>query len=148
MKLLMTSSIDMIAPTFESLYYFVCKPLLKLLISFCFLSKFFGVTASTWTKYSKLLGGTVLLTGLYHIMAERDLRNRQIQPLGHKMGSECLNCITKLWLPRWLSGKESACQFRRRGFDPWVRKIPLRREWQPTPVFLHWEFHGQRSLVD
>ena len=36
----------------------------------------------------------------------------------------------------WLSGKESACQWRRRGFDPWVRKIPWRRKWQPTPVFL------------
>ena len=30
---------------------------------------------------------------------------------------------------------------------PWVRKIPLRREWQPTPVFLPGEPHGQRSLA-
>ena len=34
------------------------------------------------------------------------------------------------------------------GFDPWVRKIPWRRAWQPTPVFLHGRSHGQRSLVD
>ena len=34
------------------------------------------------------------------------------------------------------------------GFDPWVGKIPWRREWQPTTVFLPGEFHGQRSLVD
>ena len=33
------------------------------------------------------------------------------------------------------------------GFDPWVRKIPWRRKWQPTPVFLLEESHGQRSLV-
>ena len=39
-------------------------------------------------------------------------------------------------LPGWLSGKESACQCRRHGFDPWVRKIPWRRKWQPIPVFL------------
>ena len=32
-------------------------------------------------------------------------------------------------------------------FDPWVRKIAWRREWQPSPVFLPGEFHGQRSLV-
>ena len=32
-------------------------------------------------------------------------------------------------------------------FSPWVRKIPGRRKWQPTPVFLPGEFHGQRSLV-
>ena len=33
------------------------------------------------------------------------------------------------------------------GFDPWVRKIPWRREWEPTPVFLPGELHGQRSLA-
>ena len=33
------------------------------------------------------------------------------------------------------------------GFNPWIRKIPGRREWQPTAVFLPGEFHGQRSLV-
>ena len=32
-------------------------------------------------------------------------------------------------------------------FDPWVGKIPWRRKWQPTPVFLPGESHGQRSLV-
>ena len=49
-------------------------------------------------------------------------------------------------LPRWLSSKESACQCKRHGFDPWVRKIPWRREWQPTLVFLPGKSHGQRSL--
>ena len=38
-------------------------------------------------------------------------------------------------------------QYRRPGFDPWVGKIPWRREWQPTPVFLPGESHGQGSLV-
>ena len=50
-------------------------------------------------------------------------------------------------LPRWLSGKETACQCRRCRFDPWVRKIPWKWKWLPTPVFLPGEFHGQRSLV-
>ena len=36
---------------------------------------------------------------------------------------------------------------RRRGFNPWVRKIPWRREWQPIPVFLPGESGGQRSLA-
>ena len=35
----------------------------------------------------------------------------------------------------------------RRGFSPWVWKIPWRRAWQPTPVFLPGESHGERSLV-
>ena len=56
-----------------------------------------------------------------------------------------------LWgLPRWCSSKESACQCRRRKrsvFKPWVRKMPWRRKWQPTPVFLPGESQGQRSLV-
>ena len=33
------------------------------------------------------------------------------------------------------------------GFDPWVRKIPWRREWQPTIVFLPGEFHEQTPRV-
>ena len=51
--------------------------------------------------------------------------------------------------PGGTSGKEPACQWRRYKrceFDPWVRKIPSRRAWQPTPVFLPGESHGQRSL--
>ena len=36
---------------------------------------------------------------------------------------------------------------RRPGFDPSVGKIPWRRKWQPTPVFLPGESHGQRSMV-
>ena len=32
------------------------------------------------------------------------------------------------------------------GFHPWVGKIPWRRKWQPTPVFLPGASHGQRSL--
>ena len=35
---------------------------------------------------------------------------------------------------------------KRHGFDPWVGKIPWRRAWQPTPVYLPGESHGQRSL--
>ena len=42
-------------------------------------------------------------------------------------------------LPRWLSGKEAACHL-------WDGTIPWGRKWQPTPVFLPGESHGQRSL--
>ena len=52
--------------------------------------------------------------------------------------------------PWWLSGKESTCQCRRHKrprSDPWVRKIPCRKKWQPTPVFLPGKFHGQSSLA-
>ena len=52
--------------------------------------------------------------------------------------------------PGGTSGKEPSCQCRRHKrcvFDPWVGKVPWRRAWQPTPVFLPGESHEQRSLV-
>ena len=52
-------------------------------------------------------------------------------------------------LPWWLSGKESTCitgAARETCSIPGLGR-PWRRAWQPTPVFLPGEFHGQRSLV-
>ena len=49
--------------------------------------------------------------------------------------------------PGSASGKESACQCRRHGFNPLVRKILWRRAWQPTLVFVPGESHGQKSLA-
>ena len=46
--------------------------------------------------------------------------------------------------------KELTCQcrrFKRHGFNPWVGKIPWKREWQPTSAFLTGKSNGQRSLV-
>ena len=58
-----------------------------------------------------------------------------------------VGCCESPGLPRWLS-KESACNAGRPcRFYPRVGKIPWRRAWQPTPVFLPGEFHGQRSLA-
>ena len=54
-----------------------------------------------------------------------------------------------LGLPRWCSGKESTCQYKRHRrwrFNPWV-EISWRRKWQPTLVFLPGKFHRQRSLA-
>ena len=55
---------------------------------------------------------------------------------------------SQLGLPRGLKGKEFTCQCRRcrrHGFNPWIRKIPWRRKWQPTPVLLPGKFHGQQK---
>ena len=48
--------------------------------------------------------------------------------------------------PSSSAGKESACNARDQS-DPWVGKIPWRRERLPAPVLLPGEVHGQRSLV-
>ena len=53
---------------------------------------------------------------------------------------------SKRSFPSGSDGKRICLQCRRPGFDPWVGRIPWRREWQPTPVFLPGETHGQRSL--
>ena len=52
-----------------------------------------------------------------------------------------------LVFPGASDGKESSCNAGDLGFDPWIGKIAWRRQWQPTPVFLPGESHGQGSLV-
>ena len=54
--------------------------------------------------------------------------------------------MTILGHPWWLKRERICFQCRRPGFDPWVGKIPWKREWQTTPVFLPGESHRQRSL--
>ena len=55
--------------------------------------------------------------------------------------------LNKYQLPRWPSGKRIHLLSRRCGFEPWVGKIPRRRKWQSTPVFLPGKSHGLRSLA-
>ena len=56
--------------------------------------------------------------------------------------------VTSRGLPRWLSGKKKIClPSKRHGFDPWIGKIPGKRKWQLTLVFLPGKFHGQSSLA-
>ena len=55
-----------------------------------------------------------------------------------------------MYIPRWLSGKEPACQCRRHSrfrFNPWVRRISWSSKWQPALVFLPGKSHGHRSLM-
>ena len=59
-------------------------------------------------------------------------------------------CTCLRGFPSGTSGKEPACQCRRHKrhrFDPWVQKIAWKKAWQPTPVFLPGEHHGQRNLA-
>ena len=83
--------------------------------------------------------------------------SKDLQEARHLMEGlgECHNLLVAeqtAGFPGGTSGEEPSCQCRRHkrlGFDPWVRKIPWRRVWQPTPGFLPEEFqsHGQGSLV-
>ena len=58
-------------------------------------------------------------------------------------------CFTR-GLPTWYNGKESTCQCRRHGrrrFDPWVGKIPWRRDRLPTPVFLGFPYGSAGEVL-
>jgi len=57
------------------------------------------------------------------------------------------NAKSLLMLPITFRQERIYLQCRRHGFNPWVGNIPWSRKWQPTPVFLPGEFHGQRSLA-
>ena len=74
-------------------------------------------------------------------IAHIDLNNDQNDQCAIKKGAGLLK-FSKMSL-----AFQDACQCRRCRFDPWVRKIPWKRKWQPTPVFLPGKFHGQTSLV-
>ena len=97
--------------------------------------------------HSPCVSGDTLL-GLHGREGTRDLR-RGLAPAGavssNDAGDTDLCSVVTAWLglvhsnlqkqglPWWLSGKESACQCRRCGLDPWVGKIPCKSKWQPTP---------------
>ena len=53
--------------------------------------------------------------------------------------------IPSAW--KWLRWLRICLQGGKPRFDPWVRRIPWRREWLPIPVFVPGEFHGQMSMV-
>ena len=55
-----------------------------------------------------------------------------------RFSTNTIVCVSKI-LSGWLSGKESACQCRRHGFDPWTGKIPLEKEMTIHSSMLAWE---------
>ena len=83
-----------------------------------------------------LLFGRKAMTNLDNVLKSRD--------------STLLTNIHIVMVPGGASGKEPTClcrRHKRHGFNPWVGKIPWRRAWQFTPVFLPGESHEPRSLA-
>ena len=72
---------------------------------------------------------------LYVTQTLLDLSNSQM----YKIASQVVKLVKNL---------PAQCRrHKRHGFSPWVRKIPWRRTWQPTPGFLPGKSHGQGSLA-
>ena len=79
---------------------------------------------------------------------------RQEQDVGSQKSlsrqDENMSSSQGVGFPGGTSGKEPSCQSRgckRCRFNPWIGKIPWKRKWQPTPVFLPGKSHGQRNLA-
>ena len=99
---------------------------------------------------SPLFGNSPYLQELPHRNSCTLFRDRQYPVTYWYSGyKDPLSCPS-LGFPGGANGKEPACLWRRHKrlrFNPSFRKIPWRRTWQPTPVVLPRESHGQRSLV-
>ena len=108
-----------------------------------------NIEASTSVFSMNIQGWFLLwLTGFISLWSKECSRVFLPAPQRESRNSLALGLL--LELPRWLSGKESTCQFgrlRTHRYGPCIWRIPWRRKWQPTPVFLAEKFHGQRSLA-
>ena len=90
------------------------------------------------------------LPRIFYPLSEWRISNCQIYFVNRIAKSWIQVCVLYYGFLCGTSGEESACQCRgrkRRGFHPWVGKIPWRRKWQPIPVFLPRKSHGKRSLL-
>ena len=76
---------------------------------------------------------------------KRNSRNNSIYHLIKKNKIPRNLSRRKRGLSQWLRDKELCLRHRRPRCDPWVRKIPWRREWLPTPIMLPGEFHGREE---
>ena len=96
-------------------------------------------------KQNALLADSILLIFTYPVLCDwLDFKNLTLY-------RSYLFCIMRYFQCSLLSSKESSCQFKRlqrHRFYPWVSKLSWRKAWQPTPVFLPGESHGQRSLAE
>ena len=135
-------------PRFLCLLY--CKWILYLLSPFNCITSLKGLYPNTTTFWGMVWWGAGG-TGLQHPNLRSDTIQHVTAP-DLTLGLSTFYyffCYLSMGFPGGARAKESACQckrYKRCGFDLWVRKIPWRRPWQPTPVFLPGESHGQRSL--
>ena len=89
----------------------------------------------------KFIGGGELFVNVSNLIKTFDKRSHPFIDTGHSSQRRLLDFLGGA------SGKEPMCQCRTCLLDPWVRKIPWKRKWQPTSISLPGESHGQRNLA-
>ena len=108
---------------------------------------FYSQVTQIFTKKSSVLGWPKCSFGFFQkILGKSQMNILANLVLSYMLMSGFRVLCMQVRLPGWLRGKDSACQSRRHRFSPWVGKIPRRRKWQSTLVFLPGKCHGQRSL--
>ena len=135
----------------------LCRPLLLLPSIFPSIKVFSNeLVLHMWSKYwsfsfnispSNEHPGLVSRMDWLDLLAIQGILKSLLQHHSSKASTPCQ--ITLKHSKRFPGGSDSkriCLQHRRIRFDPWVGKIPWRRAWQPTPLFLPGEFRGQRSL--
>ena len=105
------------------------------------------VCGSGWVVRSVSVSPHCLLHSQWEVSSLLHLRSALLPHFYSSLSSVFYHLLFELWLLRC---REPACQcprHKRCRFNPWIGKIPWRRAWQPTPVFLPGKSHGQRILA-
>ena len=100
-----------------------------------------------WIRRCRSLFKEGLDVQTWRVWSENSLKLTAFPRSASVVEPHCLRTYPA-WEARWCRGEQSDCQCRRckrRRFDPWIGKIPWRRELLPTPVFLPGESHGQEE---
>ena len=98
-------------------------------------------------RYVKAIAVVQITIQCYHVTYDEEKKSYYPDITGSFFHEGRQNCA----LPKWLSGKESACQCRRHRrceFNPWIQNIPWKRKWLSPVVFLPGKFPWTGSLVD
>ena len=107
--------------------------MVQLLHPYVTTGKTIALTRRTFvSKVMSLLFNMLSRWAAVYGVAQSWTRLKRLSSISSSQVAQRLKCLPLMWRP---------------GFNPWVGKIPWRRKWQPTPVFLPGESHGWRSLV-
>ena len=94
----------------------------------------------------KVAGATGCVPSTVSIFTFRLVDSKSLRPLKPEMVSFTIGVERIVRASLVAQTVKNACNAGDLGFNAWVRKMPWRRKWQPTPELLPGEFHGQRSL--